>query len=87
MTTQELIKALNRMKVQAGSLVCLGCGHEHNCGVHGCTVLREAVEQLRDYADCETCKHVDHCSEGCEPHIACNMGQNWEWDGGTHHER
>lgn len=35
MKTDELIKALGRLKVQTGSLVCLGCGHEHNCGVHG----------------------------------------------------
>lgn len=35
MTTENLIKHLNRLKVQTGSLVCLGCGHEHNCGLHG----------------------------------------------------
>lgn len=46
MKTDELIKALGRLKVQTGSLACLGCGHEHNCGVHGCNLLREAVTQL-----------------------------------------
>lgn len=46
METSELIKALNRLKVETGSLVCLGCGHEHNCGVHGCAVLRETVGLL-----------------------------------------
>lgn len=104
MNTKELINSLNRMKVQTGSLVCLGCGHEHNCGVHGCAVLREAavrlslyeytlkqvakerdaaVKQLRQIASCETCKHVEQCSEGCETYIACSIGQNWEWNGGT----
>lgn len=39
----ELIRQLRRMKVQTGSLVCLGCGVEHNCGVHGCAVLRAAI--------------------------------------------
>lgn len=33
MTTDELIKALERMKSETGSLAdslcCLGCGHEH----------------------------------------------------------
>lgn len=42
----ELIQALNRLKVQTGSLACLGCGHEHNCSTKGCRILREAVEQL-----------------------------------------
>ena len=41
MRTDELIKALGRLKVQTGSLACLGCGHEHNCGVHGCALIRE----------------------------------------------
>ncbi len=42
MKTDELIKALGRLKVQTGSLACLGCGHENNCGVHGCALIREA---------------------------------------------
>ena len=46
MTDQELIRALNRLKVETGSLACLGCGHEHNCGVHGCAVIREAADRL-----------------------------------------
>ena len=46
MKTTDLINSLNRMKVQTGSLVCLGCGHEHNCGVHGCAIIREAAAQL-----------------------------------------
>ena len=48
METNELVKALNRLKVETGSLVCLGCGHEHNCGVHGCAVLRETVGLLEN---------------------------------------
>lgn len=46
MKTNELIKALNHMKVQTGSLMCLGCGHEHSCGLHGCAIIREAVNKL-----------------------------------------
>ena len=42
----ELIQALNRLKVQTGSLACLGCGYEHNCTTKGCRIMREAVEQL-----------------------------------------
>ena len=43
----ELIRQLRRMKVQTGSLVCLGCGLEHNC-IHGCAVLRRAVSAVRE---------------------------------------
>lgn len=46
MTIKELIKALQRLKVETGSIACLGCGHEHNCGIHGCAVIREAAERL-----------------------------------------
>ena len=46
MTKNELIAALKRLKVETGSLVCLGCGYEHNCGIHGCAILRAAVDAL-----------------------------------------
>ena len=46
MKSEELIQALNCLKVQTGSLACLGCGYEHNCTTKGCRILREAVEQL-----------------------------------------
>ena len=43
MRDEDLLAALRRLKVQTGSLVCLGCGREHNCGVHDCAILREAI--------------------------------------------
>lgn len=48
MTTEELLKALARLRVETGSLACLGCGYEHNCSVHGCALLSEAWDKL-DY--------------------------------------
>ena len=48
MTDRELIKALGRIKVETGSLVCWGCGHEHNCGIHGCAVMRAAAGRLEE---------------------------------------
>ena len=48
MKTQEIIKALRRIAVNTGTLNCLGCGYEHNCGVHGCRVLREAADRLEE---------------------------------------
>lgn len=49
MSDRELIAALRRMKVETGSLVCVGCGYEHSCGVHGCAVMREASEALQRF--------------------------------------
>lgn len=49
MKTNELITALQRLKVETGSIACLGCGHEHNCDIHGCAIIREAAERLGDF--------------------------------------
>ena len=46
MEDSELIAALRRMKVETGSIACLGCGHEHSCGIHGCAVMRAAADRL-----------------------------------------
>ncbi len=43
MSDRELLAALRRLKVQTGSLACLGCGYEHDCGVHGCMILRKTI--------------------------------------------
>ena len=54
MNIKELINYLNRLKVQTGSLACLGCGHEHNCGPGGCAISREAADKLQAVAEfCE----------------------------------
>lgn len=49
MTTENLIKHLNRLKVQTGSLACLDCKYEDACGVHGCAIAREAAVRLSQY--------------------------------------
>lgn len=46
MRDQELVSAIHRLKVETGSLACMGCGHEHNCGVSGCAVMREAADRI-----------------------------------------
>ena len=46
MRDQELVNAIRRLKVETGSLACMGCGHEHNCGVSGCAVMREAADRI-----------------------------------------
>lgn len=46
MRDEDLLAALRRLKVETGSLVCLGCGYEHNCGIHGCAILRKTISWL-----------------------------------------
>lgn len=46
---KEMVEALRKCSVQTGSLVCLGCGHEHNCSTRGCAILREAADLLENY--------------------------------------
>lgn len=46
MSDRELIDSLRRLKVETGSIACLGCGYEHNCSVHGCRIMRVAAERL-----------------------------------------
>lgn len=84
MKTDELIKALGRLKVQTGSLACLGCGHEHNCGVHGCAIAREAAVRLSLYEHAleQVAKERDTllarlCIDCDETFCA------WQWNGGA----
>ncbi len=42
----EEIAVLRRLKVETGSLACMGCGYEHNCGIHGCAILRKTIAWL-----------------------------------------
>jgi hypothetical protein len=40
------LQALRRLRVETGSLACFGCGREHNCGTHGCAILRKAADLI-----------------------------------------
>lgn len=53
---KSLLDALRDLKVQTGSLACLGCGHEHNCSTHGCAILRKAETALDILADSEAAR-------------------------------
>ena len=69
METVDLIAALRRMAVETGSLVCLGCGYEHNCGVHGCVILKEAADRLE-----RSCRAAQ---THCKPVIAVAPDGSW----------
>lgn len=87
MTTENLIKHLNRLKVQTGSLACLDCKHEDTCGVHGCAIAREAAVRLSLYEHAleQVAKERDtllaqlRCLGGCE---TCKNNQSSGEDDG-----
>lgn len=78
MTTNELITALQRLEAESGSLVCLDCGYEHNCDIHGCAIIREAEDKLGDF---NTVFNEDAVAAG---HIqqACKIDAGGWADGG-----
>lgn len=51
MKNEEIVRALRRLKVETGSLVCMGCGREHDCGVHGCRIMRDAADLIEKLTD------------------------------------
>ena len=48
MKNEDIVKWLRSKKVETGSLLCLGCGHEHNCGISGCAVMRSAADAMEN---------------------------------------
>ena len=46
MKDKDLVNAIRRLKVETGSLACMGCGHARNCGVSGCAIMREAAGRI-----------------------------------------
>lgn len=53
MEVEKILKALRHLKVETGSLACLGCGHENGCSTKGCAVIRAAIEMLEQLHDHE----------------------------------
>ena len=51
MKDKELITALNQLKVETGSLACLGCVYADHCSIHGCAIIRAAVDRISGKVD------------------------------------
>ena len=60
----ELAKALRGMKVETGSLVCLGCRYENNCGIKGCAILVQAASAI-DILPKEVWRAWDRARQEC----------------------
>lgn len=69
MTDVEILAALSHLKTQTGSLACLGCGYEHNCGVHGCVIMREAADLIE--------KLTDRCARYAEEIAVLQEREKW----------
>lgn len=46
MNANELSQKLRQMASETGSLNCLGCSEENNCGIHGCAILKAAANEI-----------------------------------------
>lgn len=55
----DLIRALRQLRVETGSLACLGCGYEQQCSVHGCAILRAAGDRLTELSAAHLAKLKD----------------------------
>ena len=69
MKTEEILTALRRLKVETGSLVCMGCGREHDCGVRGWPIMREASELIE--------KLTDRCARYAEEIAVLQEREKW----------
>lgn len=65
---ETLISALRRLKLETGSMACVGCGYEHSCSIHGCAIIRQALERLEELVK-------------PEPNEPLTPEQLWEMDG------
>lgn len=45
---EEIIRQLKTLAVERRPTACLGCGLEHNCSIHGCAVIKAAIEILKN---------------------------------------
>jgi len=47
-----LLRELRR--ISTDNHKCFGCGHEHDCSIHGCAIIREAMDLIRCQASALT---------------------------------
>lgn len=80
MTREMITKRLREMAVETGGLNCLGCGFEHNCGIHGCAILKAAAEMIEhtpQVGRCGTCRWGLPDENPNGPDIFCDQFDKW----------
>lgn len=58
---------------------CFGCGFEHNCGIHGCAIICEALKRLAPEEANEPLTSEQLREMDGEPAWISGEGLNW-WD-------
>ena len=43
---ENLLQALRRLKVETGSLACMGCGYERSCSVRGSAIEAQPIKWI-----------------------------------------
>lgn len=76
MNTQDLIRAIHRLKVETGSLACFGCGYEHSCSVRGCAILRSAAATLEKNQWINVKDRMPDTDDGGDYVIVCATEKN-----------
>lgn len=46
MNREQVVKGLRRLKVETGSLACIGCECEDGCSINGCAIIGDAIRLL-----------------------------------------
>ena len=65
MKNEEIVKWLRSMKVETGSLLCLGCCYENSCSIHGCAVMRAAADAMENHQTENDAlrRHIDNLTD------------------------
>ena len=69
MRTEEILTALRRLKVETGSLACMGCEARTRCGIHGCRIVRDAADLIE--------KLTDRCARYAEEIAVLQEREKW----------
>lgn len=68
MNREQVIKNLRRLKVQTGSLACIGCECEDGCSINGCAIIGDAI-RLLSVSSLETSQQAaDSVEQSTEKH-------------------
>lgn len=65
MKDTDLIAALRQLKINTGSIACLGCEHENGCSIHGCLLIGMAADTIEKYSNAlDSVKKLHGASNG-----------------------
>ena len=78
---EQVISDLKRISVQDAHR-CFGCGREHNCSLHGCAILRDAVDLIQSLSARSAAKRTTIMPNDIVLHVP--SGEKWAVCGVDH---